>query len=74
MKTIFIVVGFINKTDELVELYETESEKNAENYKSKYQSRISIYNDFTIIKEKIPNEYKSFKEYKNRKIKKEIGT
>jgi len=70
LKTTFIVVGFINSTDEIVILNEYDNENKAIQYKEKYQSRKSIYNSFDVIKETYPAKFNSYNDYIQNKYKK----
>lgn len=69
-KRAYIVIGYIKKTDEIEILYETDTRKKADEYKSKYEARISIYNSFEVMEELYPNKFHSYKDYMENKYKK----
>ena len=68
-KRTYIVIGYINKTNEIEILYETTTRKKAEEYKTKYEYRKSIYNSFEVIEELYPNKFNSYKDYMENKYK-----
>ena len=68
-KRVYIVIGYINKTNEIEILYETDTPKKANEYKKKYEDRISIYNSFEVIEELYPNKFNSYKDYTKNKYK-----
>lgn len=69
-KRAYIVIGYIKKTDEIEILYETDTIKKADEYKTKYEDRISIYNSFEVMEELYPNKFCSYKDYMENKYKK----
>ena len=70
MKTTFIVVGFVEHTNEIVFLQEYNNKHEAELYKSRYESRISIYDSFEVMKETYPDKFISYQDYMIHKYKK----